>query len=125
MKSVRGALLSPFRKFRIDDTGASNLPVVTDRAAVATLSCGRGSGPSPSGVPRWSRLGEPGAAASSHIQLEPLVKTGVWMATANPLLSEISGKGGILGEYGYSIAISFHVVYFLPPFFLLLLWLFP
>lgn len=43
------------------------------------------------------------------------------MATVNPLLSEISGEEGlhwgILGEYGYSIVILFHVVYFLPFFY--------
>lgn len=42
------------------------------------------------------------------------------MTTVNPSLSNISGEGGlrwgILGEYGYSIVILFHVVYFLPIF---------
>lgn len=36
------------------------------------------------------------------------------MAAVNPLLSEVAGEEGILGEYGYSIVILFHVVYFLP-----------
>lgn len=45
----------------------------------------------------------------------------VWMVTVNPLLSEISGEEelpwGIFGEYGYSIVVLYHIVYFLPFFY--------
>lgn len=40
------------------------------------------------------------------------------MAPVNALLSEVSVEEGLhwgfLGEYGYSVVILFHVVYFLP-----------
>lgn len=49
-----------------------------------------------------------------------LWQTGVWMTPVSALLSEVSVEEGVswgfFGEYGHSIVILFHVVYFLPLF---------